>query len=123
MVARAYARGTHRPEWGTFVLVRLRDERALGTVGFHGPPDETGSAEVGYGLQEKARGHGHATAALRALAVWGLGQPGSPTLRARVDPDNRASQAVLRRAGFTPADPPVVEDLDEGMDLRYERRA
>ena len=79
MVARAYARGTHRPEWGTFVLVRVRDERALGTLGFHGPPDETGSAEVGYGLQEKARGHGHATAALRALAVWGLGQPGSPT--------------------------------------------
>ncbi|MEU3122490.1 GNAT family N-acetyltransferase [Streptomyces albidoflavus] len=122
MVARAYARGTHRPEWGTFVLVRVRDERALGTLGFHGPPDETGSAEVGYGLQEKARGHGHATAALRALAVWGLGQPDSPTLRARVDPDNQASQAVLRRAGFTPADPPVVEDLDEGMDLRYERR-
>ncbi|KPC78613.1 acetyltransferase, partial [Streptomyces sp. NRRL F-6602] len=103
MVARAYARGTHRPEWGTFVLVRVRDERALGTLGFHGPPDETGSAEVGYGLQEKARGHGHATTALRA-EVEALG----------------ATLTVVRHPD--PADPPVVEDLDEGMDLRYERR-
>ncbi|MFJ3563479.1 GNAT family N-acetyltransferase [Streptomyces diastaticus] len=122
MVARAYARGTHRPAWGTFVVVRRHDERALGTVGFHGPPDGTGSAEVGYGLQERARGHGHATAALRSLAVWGLGQPGSPTLRARVDPGNQASQGVLRRAGFLLADPPVLQDLGEGVDLRYERR-
>ncbi|NEE38621.1 GNAT family N-acetyltransferase, partial [Streptomyces sp. SID7982] len=76
----------------------------------------------GYGLQERARGHGHATAALRALAVWGLGQPGSPTLRARVDPGNQASQGVLRRAGFLLADPPVLQDLGEGVDLRYERR-
>ncbi|WP_436738224.1 GNAT family N-acetyltransferase [Streptomyces sp. BBFR102] len=122
MVARTYARGTHRPEWGTFVLVRLRDERALGTIGFHGPPDERNSAEVGYGLQERARGHGYATAALRTLTAWGLGRPGSPALRARVDPGNKASQHVLRRAGFTPADPPVVQDLAEGLDLRYERR-
>ncbi|MFF8657876.1 GNAT family N-acetyltransferase [Streptomyces huasconensis] len=99
-VAKAYADGTHRPEWGLYALVRAEDGLAVGGMGFHGPPDEEGCLEVGYDLAEAARGHGHATAALRALSEWALSRPGVTSLLALVDPENTASQGVLTRAGY-----------------------
>ncbi|MEU5579522.1 GNAT family N-acetyltransferase [Streptomyces huasconensis] len=99
-VAKAYADGTHRPEWGLYALVRAEDGLAVGGMGFHGPPDEEGCLEVGYDLAEAARGHGHATAALRALSEWALARPGVTSLLALVDPENTASQGVLTRAGY-----------------------
>ena len=101
MVVTAYEDGVHRPEWGMFALVRDEDWRAVGTIGFHGAPDDEGSAEVGYDLTESARGHGYATEALRALAAWAQGRGGIRRLVARIDRDNGPSQRVAERAGFT----------------------
>src|ERR1700704_4629036 len=51
--------------WGDS-LVLLRDEpRVVGSVVFHGRPAD-GIAEVGYGIEERARGNGLATEATRA---------------------------------------------------------
>lgn len=111
-VAKGYAAGTHRPEWGLFVVVRADDHRAVGGMGFHGAPDEEGWAEVGYSLAPEARGRGFATEALRALTAFALDPASAPAdpagrapagLRALADPDNAASHAVLTRAGFTRA--------------------
>lgn len=113
MIVKAYESGVHRPEWGMFVLVRNEDGRALGGIGFHGPPDEQRRAEVGYDLAVTARGHGYATEALRALAeralsADGAGNPddanGVDELFAVIDRDNTPSQGVVTRAGFVPAD-------------------
>ncbi|MBM7170001.1 GNAT family N-acetyltransferase [Streptomyces sp. G44] len=99
-VAKAYADGTHRPEWGLYAVVRAEDGLAVGGMGFHGPPDEEGCLEVGYDLAEAARGRGYATAALRALSAWALDRPGVTSLLGLADPENTASQGVLTRAGY-----------------------
>nr|WP_107439832.1 GNAT family N-acetyltransferase [Streptomyces sp. NRRL F-5065] len=98
---KAYEAGTHRPEWGMFVLVRAEDDRAVGGIGFHGPPDGEGRVEVGYDLSAAARSRGHATEALRALSAWALGRDEVTCVTATTEPGNLASQAVLGRAGFT----------------------
>ncbi|MER6124277.1 GNAT family N-acetyltransferase [Streptomyces sp. NPDC001795] len=100
LVVKAYETGVHRPEWGVFVLVRSADGRAVGSMGFHGAPDEEGRAEVGYDLVEAARGNGYATEALRALAAWALAREDVRAVFAVVDKDNTASQGVVSRAGF-----------------------
>ncbi|WP_128381136.1 GNAT family N-acetyltransferase [Streptomyces cavernae] len=101
MLVKAYEAGVHRPEWGVFVLVREEDGRAVGGMGFHGPPGEEDRAEIGYDLAEAARGHGYATEALRALSAWALARDDVKSLFAVVDRTNLPSQAVVSRAGFT----------------------
>ncbi|MEU5959194.1 GNAT family N-acetyltransferase [Streptomyces sp. NPDC047525] len=101
MVTKAYASGVHRPEWGMFALVRAEDEVAVGGMGFHGPPDEEGVAEVGYDLVPAARGRGYASEALDSLSSMALARPGVTALLAVVEPENTASQQVALRASYT----------------------
>ncbi|MGW0766785.1 GNAT family N-acetyltransferase [Streptomyces sp. NPDC002676] len=100
---KAYEAGTHRPEFGVFALVRRKDGRAVGGMGFHGVPDEHGRVEIGYDLAEAARGNGYATEALRALSEWALARDDVHTLCATIEPDNLPSQAVVTRAGWRKA--------------------
>jgi ribosomal-protein-alanine N-acetyltransferase len=82
-----------------FVVERAGD-RVVGSIGFFGPPDAEGELMVGYGLVESARGRGYATEALRAVAEFGLAQPGVTRIVADPDLDNVASHRVLEKAGF-----------------------
>lgn len=50
------------------VLVdRAGRRRAIGSVGFHGPPDESGRLEVGCEIDPASRGRGYAARAMTAL--------------------------------------------------------
>ncbi|MGW4651065.1 GNAT family N-acetyltransferase [Kitasatospora sp. NPDC004289] len=91
--------GTTPHPFGNYEIRRREDGAALGGIGFHGDPDAAGSVMIGYGLAESARGLGYATEAVRAIVEHCRAQ-GVVTLRADTDPDNHASQNVLRKAGF-----------------------
>ncbi|MFK0233955.1 GNAT family N-acetyltransferase [Streptomyces vinaceus] len=116
MVAKAREEGTFRPGWGAYAIVRTKDRRAIGGIGFHGAPDAEGNAEVGYDLVPSARGNGYATEALKGLVSWAFAQPGVSALHARVDADNAPSHAVLLRAGFERTGP--TEDGGAHYSLR-----
>jgi RimJ/RimL family protein N-acetyltransferase len=88
------------PVFGTFVIVEQASGLAVGTVGFFGPPDDTGTVMIGYGLVEPARGHGYATEALRALIGYAARQPAVKRVVADTEKDNVPSQRVLDKAGF-----------------------
>ncbi|MFH9110386.1 GNAT family N-acetyltransferase [Streptomyces albus] len=103
MVASAAEEGSHRPGWGTYVIVRAEDGRAVGGIGFHAPPDAHGMVETGYDVVTAARGQGCATEALTALAGWALADPSVRLVRARAAHTNAASHAVLTKAGFRAA--------------------
>lgn len=118
VVTKQYQEGTHRPEWGTFVLVRHEDDAALGALGFHGAPDASGRVEIGYDLVEPARGHGYMTEAVRTLTAWALTQDAVRVITAQTEPDNLPSRHVLERAGFRRAG----EATPEGHHV-YELRA
>ncbi|MFI8992530.1 GNAT family N-acetyltransferase [Streptomyces sp. NPDC053542] len=97
------AAGLYRPGWGTYAITRTEDGVALGGIGFHGPPDEAGTVELGYDLSPSARGAGWATDAVRLLASWAAARPEVRMLRAATEPANLPSQRVLARSGFVRA--------------------
>ncbi|UQA97609.1 GNAT family N-acetyltransferase [Streptomyces halobius] len=100
IAARAAAAGLYRPGWGVFVLTDATTGTALGSIGFHGPPDGAGWVEIGYDLAPSARGAGWATDATRLLAGWAAARPEVGTVCALTEPENLPSQRVLERAGF-----------------------
>ncbi|MFC0863746.1 GNAT family N-acetyltransferase [Sphaerimonospora cavernae] len=82
-----------------FVIADRATEEVLGAIGLK-PPDQFGSADVGYWLAPWARGRGIATTALRALADWAFAH-GLPRISLLADVENIPSQQVACRGGFT----------------------
>ncbi len=72
---------------------------AVGFVNLFGVDKRIGS--FGYMLAPAARGQGFATEAGRAVLDYAFGAWNLHRVEARLDPDNRASAAVLERLGFT----------------------
>ena len=72
----------------------------LGAVGLSNVELSQLRSGVGYWLAPEARGHGYATAAVRALARWAFEQLGLGRLELVTHPDNVASQRVAERCGF-----------------------
>ncbi|MEV6563801.1 GNAT family N-acetyltransferase [Streptomyces kronopolitis] len=121
LAVRAAAAGPCNPGWGVFVLTDAVTGTALGSIGFHGPPDDEGFVEIGYDLSPSARGAGRATEAVRLLAGWAAARPEVRTVCALTEPENTPSQRVLERAGFRFAgereglrayEAPAVRDAD-----------
>lgn len=90
-----------RPWLGRSMVWTHPDGRreAIGTIGFHDKPDETGRVEIGYRVQPAFRRRGVATEAVRGLLAWAETQ-GVHRFRASVAPGNAASLAVIRSFGF-----------------------
>lgn len=44
--------------------------RVIGSIGFHGPPDERGRLELGYAIDPAYRRQGYAAEAIKALFEW-----------------------------------------------------
>ncbi|MEU8034703.1 GNAT family N-acetyltransferase [Streptomyces sp. NPDC049099] len=64
------------------------------------PPDETGTAGLGYGVAPETEGRGYATKALRALVHHGFADARVRRVLAETAHDNVASQRVLEKAGL-----------------------
>lgn len=88
-----------KPELATWVWFVVVDGRVVGEVGAKGLPDDRAAIEIGYGLVPSARGHGVATAAVRAL-LGSVVRRGVRTVVAEVLETNLASQRVLTKVGF-----------------------
>ncbi|MFJ9522205.1 GNAT family N-acetyltransferase [Kitasatospora sp. NPDC101801] len=85
--------------FGNFEIRRRTDGAAIGGIGFHGGPDDTGAVEVGYGLAAAERGQGYATEAVLAVLAHARAA-GARVFRAETTVENAASQGVLRKAGL-----------------------
>jgi ribosomal-protein-alanine N-acetyltransferase len=87
--------------WGDRLLISRDGERRLvGSVVFHGKPDEDGVAEVGYGIEQASQGRGFATEAARACVGWAFGQAQVQVVRATTFPFHRASLRVIEKLGM-----------------------
>jgi RimJ/RimL family protein N-acetyltransferase len=87
-------------QWGMFQIILRETGEVIGDIGFHGPPDEAGTVEIGYSIVEQYRGLG--LAGESAVAVCGLAwsRPEVTRIIARTEEGNAASAGVLRHAGF-----------------------
>jgi RimJ/RimL family protein N-acetyltransferase len=88
--------------WGDRLMITRDDQRLVGSVVFHGAPDERGEVEVGYGVEESSQGRGYGSEATCAMIDWALAQPGVVRVTATTLPWHKASIRVLQRAGFRP---------------------
>ena len=97
------ARGSEQASSGaepTRLIVHAADETLIGETGFHGPPDGSGTVEVGYSIVPAYRGRGFATEATRALIRAALARPGIRRITAECLDDNAASLRVLEKLGM-----------------------
>jgi ribosomal-protein-alanine N-acetyltransferase len=80
-------------------IVEVHSDRAIGLmwVALRPQPHVGG---MGYWIVLSERGRGVATAAVRLFVPWALGALDLWRLEAWVQPENLASQRVLRNAGF-----------------------
>lgn len=87
-------------QWGMFQIILRETGEVVGDIGFHGPPDETGTVEIGYSVVEQYRGRG--LAGESAVAICGLAwsRPEVSRIIAQTEESNAASAGVLRHAGF-----------------------
>ncbi len=87
--------------WGDRLMIaRDGEPRVVGSVIFHGRPDDGGIAEVGYGVEESSRGFGFATEATGACVAWALAQPGVRGVIATTFAWHRASLRVIEKIGM-----------------------
>jgi RimJ/RimL family protein N-acetyltransferase len=93
---REWARGTE----AIFVIADADDSYA-GTADLRVSATDPAVGEVGFLVAPQARGRGHATAAVRALAEWGITELGLTRIQWRAEVGNDASRRVAEKAGFT----------------------
>ncbi len=86
--------------WGDRLMIPRDSRQVLGSVIFHGRPDEDGIAEVGYGVEEASQGQGYGTEGTRACVEWALEQPGVRAVTATTFPWHRASLRVIEKLGM-----------------------
>ena len=97
-IQRQWAR-IHDGEGVSQAVVEADSDRAIGLVWLAlRPQPHVGG--LGYWIVPQERGRGAATAAVRLVAPWALGALALRRLEAWVQPENLASQRVLRHAGF-----------------------
>jgi ribosomal-protein-alanine N-acetyltransferase len=99
----------------TRLIVHAADETLIGETGFHGPPDASGTVEVGYSIVPAYRGLGFAVEATRALIRDSLARPGIRRITAECLDDNAASLRVLEKLGMRQVG-------SAGATLRFELR-
>ena len=87
--------------FGSMLIAERASRSAIGSIGFFGPPDEEGQVTIGYGLVEQYRGRGLGTEALAALIAYCRTRPEVRTILADTEVQNKVSQRVLEKCGFT----------------------
>lgn len=92
--------------------------QVIGTIGFHGAPDDLGRLEVGYRIEPEFRRRGFTSEAVRGMFDWAAVEGGISRFIASVRPDNEASLALVRSLGFVQTGT-QIDEID-GLELVLE---
>jgi RimJ/RimL family protein N-acetyltransferase len=104
--------------WITGVIFDVERGLAVGSAGYHGPPDAAGMVEIGYAVVPAFRRQGYARAALEALLARAVSEGDVRTVRATISPDNVASRNLVRQYGFVEVG--EQEDDEDGLETIFE---
>jgi ribosomal-protein-alanine N-acetyltransferase len=90
----------------------------IGTIGFHGPPDDAGRVEVGYRVEPEYRRQGYAHESIRALFDWAATEYGVRRFVASISPSNEPSLRLAKGFGFRETGS-HIDEID-GLELELE---
>ena len=91
-------RWPNEPEFAGYYLIGGGE--LVGTCGFKGPPDASGTVEIGYSVIAPRRRRGYASGAVMLLVERAFKDPRVAAIVGETLIDDLASQAVLLRCGF-----------------------
>lgn len=92
--------------WGAWYYLRREDRLLVGAGGYKGPPDGTGTVEIGYSVVESVQRQGYATEAAAGLVAAAFADPRVRRVAAETLPHLEPSLGVMRKLGLQPADDP-----------------
>mgnify|MGYP000085476935 CR=1 FL=1 len=87
----------HPSGFEIWMIVKRDTQTVIGDIGFHGPPDNKGTVEIGYGLVDTEHNQGLGSEALKALMDWALQQPEVKNISATCKLDNIPSRRILEK--------------------------
>ncbi len=91
-----------RYAWYThWEIVLTEKNHSIGGIGMSGFPDEDGKTMVGYVIDDRFHNQGFATESLEYLSRWAGEEEKLQYLVAETPLENRSSQRVLEKNGFT----------------------
>jgi [ribosomal protein S5]-alanine N-acetyltransferase len=102
-------------QWLLRAMVLRGGQTMVGHIGFHGPPQTIGRAELGYSVVPDHRRRGYAIEATLALMDWAAREHDVRNFFVSIAPDNAASLALATKLGFAK----VGEQIDEEDGLEY----
>jgi len=105
-------------KWFVRWMVLRETREIVGSLSFHGAPDENGMLEIGLGVHEKFWRRGFASEALLGMWLWAASQSGVLKFRYTVDPNNQASVGLVRKFGFAHVGQQI--DDEDGPEDIYE---
>lgn len=86
--------------WGVWLIIHAASRTLIGDIGFKGPPDASGTVEIGYSVLPAFQRQGYATEAARGLVSWACAQSQISRVIAECLADNQPSMRVLERLGM-----------------------
>jgi ribosomal-protein-alanine N-acetyltransferase len=102
-----------------FGVVHPDSNSVIGSIGFKGPPDDSGMVEIAYGIVPDFQGRGYATEAAQAGVAFAFGCDWVRMVRAHTRPTPNASTRVLTKCSFERIG--EIVDPDDGPAWRWER--
>lgn len=119
VIAQAVADPAPRGGARVVVLVgRAGSRRVIGSVGFHGPPDERGRLEVGCRIDPAHRGRGYAGEALTAMFEWAIARLGITRFLVSISSAERRGPRLMTELELTGRGPTGdrIAELDAVVD-------
>ena len=89
-------------------------QKIIGIIGHYKISPENHRAEIGYMSFPEFNGKGYVSEAIKAVVIYGFEQLNLHSIEAIIDPDNRASERVLRKNGFVKEAHILEKELWEG---------
>lgn len=86
---------------GILILIDKTRMVAVGNMGTKGPPDATGTVDIGYGVNTSEEGRGYMTEAVQSFTESLLARSDVVRVTADCLDSNIGSRRVLEKAGFT----------------------
>jgi RimJ/RimL family protein N-acetyltransferase len=114
-----------QPDWQEWLVraiaLKNGDRTMVGHIGFHGPPEVIGRAEMGYTVFPEFRRRGYAIEAAEALMEWARARHEITRFFVAISPDNSPSLAMAAKLGFARVGEQI--DADDGLEYVFELSA
>lgn len=105
-------------EWAAFFFLDPKNKVLIGNGGFYGPPDDSGTVEIGYEIASEFWNRGFATEAVLAMINFAFAHKEVRAVMAHTLAEKNASNRVLQKVGMKFV--AEIDDSEQGKTWRWQ---